>query len=215
MADNIDTEVGKIATDQCTIGGESVHVPRNKMGFGTDGNYQEVDASHGLPVADTATPALLGAVNETAPASDTASSGLNGRLQRIAQRLSSLITLLTNNGTNLLGKVAIDQTTDGTTNKVNIDASLKSGTATRTAVNSGTSSVAILAANANRKGATIYNNDANALLLDLSGGTASATRCQVRLETGQSHEVGSGYTGAITGIWESDGSGAADVVEFV
>jgi hypothetical protein len=37
---------------------------------------------------------LIGAVDETAPASDTASSGLNGRLQRIAQRLTSLIALL-------------------------------------------------------------------------------------------------------------------------
>ena len=35
---------------------------------------------------------LLGATNETAPASDTATSGLNGRLQRIAQRITSLIT---------------------------------------------------------------------------------------------------------------------------
>jgi hypothetical protein len=38
--------------------------------------------------------ALIGAVNETAPANDTASSGLNGRLQRIAQRITSLIALL-------------------------------------------------------------------------------------------------------------------------
>jgi hypothetical protein len=37
---------------------------------------------------------LVGAVNESAPASDTASSGLNGRLQRVAQRLTSLIALL-------------------------------------------------------------------------------------------------------------------------
>lgn len=37
---------------------------------------------------------LLGAITETAPASDTASSGLNGRLQRIAQRITSLIALL-------------------------------------------------------------------------------------------------------------------------
>lgn len=37
---------------------------------------------------------LLGAVTETAPATDTASSGLNGRLQRIAQRLTSLIALI-------------------------------------------------------------------------------------------------------------------------
>jgi hypothetical protein len=38
--------------------------------------------------------ALLGAVNEAAPATDTASSGHNGRLQRIAQRITSLIALL-------------------------------------------------------------------------------------------------------------------------
>lgn len=35
--------------------------------------------------------AKLGIVTETAPASDTASSGLNGRLQRLAQRLTTLI----------------------------------------------------------------------------------------------------------------------------
>jgi hypothetical protein len=36
----------------------------------------------------------IGGLTETAPATDTASSGLNGRLQRIAQRLTSLIALL-------------------------------------------------------------------------------------------------------------------------
>lgn len=36
----------------------------------------------------------VGALTETAPGTDTASSGLNGRLQRIAQRLTSLIGLL-------------------------------------------------------------------------------------------------------------------------
>jgi hypothetical protein len=35
-----------------------------------------------------------GSLTEAAPATDTASSGLNGRLQRIAQRLTSLIALL-------------------------------------------------------------------------------------------------------------------------
>lgn len=38
--------------------------------------------------------ARIGPVNETAPATDTASSGLNGRLQRIAQRITSMIALL-------------------------------------------------------------------------------------------------------------------------
>lgn len=37
---------------------------------------------------------LIGSVTETAPASDTASSGMNGRLQRIAQRIASLIALI-------------------------------------------------------------------------------------------------------------------------
>ena len=37
---------------------------------------------------------MVGAVNETAPATDTASSGLNGRLQRIAQRITSMIALI-------------------------------------------------------------------------------------------------------------------------
>lgn len=37
---------------------------------------------------------LTGSLTETAPGTDTASSGLNGRLQRIAQRLTSLIALL-------------------------------------------------------------------------------------------------------------------------
>jgi hypothetical protein len=40
---------------------------------------------------DTALAAKLGTLTETAPATDTASAGLNGRLQRIAQRLTTLI----------------------------------------------------------------------------------------------------------------------------
>lgn len=46
-----------------------------------------------LETTQSAQSVLIGAVNETAPATDTASSGLNGRLQRIAQRITSLIAL--------------------------------------------------------------------------------------------------------------------------
>jgi len=60
----------------------------------------DVDIVAGVPTTGTGTvPTLsktntvIGSVIETAPASDTASSGLNGRLQRIAQRVTSLITL--------------------------------------------------------------------------------------------------------------------------
>lgn len=44
--------------------------------------------------------AQLGILTEAAPATDTASSGLNGRLQRVAQRLSTLITAV---GTQVYG----------------------------------------------------------------------------------------------------------------
>lgn len=94
-------------------------------------------------------------------------------------------------------------------------AALKSATATHSSVASGTSSVNILASNANRKGARIFNTDANALFLDLSGGTAvAASRAQVSLATNTGYDVPFGYTGLITGIWAGDGTGNASVVEF-
>jgi len=70
-----------------------------------------------------------GSLTETAPSTDTASSGLNGRLQRIAQRITSLITALGSPfqaggalgaGSAIIGKVGIDQTTPGTTNGISL-----------------------------------------------------------------------------------------------
>jgi hypothetical protein len=48
----------------------------------------------GTRLTETDFDTKVGALTETAPGTDTASSGLNGRLQRIAQRLTSLIGLL-------------------------------------------------------------------------------------------------------------------------
>lgn len=86
--------------------------------------------------------------------------------------------------------------------------------ATVTSVDSATASTNILAANAARKGAIITNTDENSLYLDLSGGTASATNYSVELATDGTYQVPFGYTGAITGIWAVDGTGAALVTEF-
>ncbi len=55
---------------------------------------QKASSASLAAVLSTEQEALIGALTETAPASDTASSGLNGRLQRIAQRLTSLIALI-------------------------------------------------------------------------------------------------------------------------
>lgn len=54
--------------------------------------HQHIDSSV-LPTG-AASADLQGALLEPAPVTDTGSSGLNGRLQRVAQRLSSLVALL-------------------------------------------------------------------------------------------------------------------------
>lgn len=55
---------------------------------------QKSSAASLAAVLSTEQEALIGALTETAPATDTASSGLNGRLQRVAQRITSLIALV-------------------------------------------------------------------------------------------------------------------------
>lgn len=59
----------------------------------------------------------IGALTETAPTTDTASSGLNGRLQRIAQRLTSLLgvfptTIDTNSGSKSASTLRVVLATD-------------------------------------------------------------------------------------------------------
>lgn len=59
------------------------------VGAGTATGAQRI-----VTASDSPEIPLVGGLTETAPASDTASSGLNGRLQRIAQRLTSMIAQL-------------------------------------------------------------------------------------------------------------------------
>jgi hypothetical protein len=87
-------------------------------------------------------------------------------------------------------------------------------TGTKSSVNSGIASVTILLANTSRKGASITNTDANALYIDASGGTASATSYSYKVLTDGVVEIPFGYTGLITGIWAADGAGGAVVVEY-
>ncbi len=85
---------------------------------------------------------------------------------------------------------------------------------THSQVASVNTSTTILAANDQRKGATIFNTDANALNLKLDGSTATTASAHVRLTQNQYYEIPFSYTGLITGIWEADGAGAANVCEF-
>lgn len=94
-------------------------------------------------------------------------------------------------------------------------APIKSGLATHSTVGDAATSTTILAANAQRKGASIINTSTAILYLDMSGGTATATtRHHVQLTQGAYFEVPFGYTGLITGIWASDAGGSANVAEY-
>jgi hypothetical protein len=77
--------------------------------------------------------------------------------------------------------------------------------------------VTVLAANANRLGATISNDSTAILYLLLGTGTASATNYTVALDQKGSvaayFEVPFDFTGIITGIWAS-ATGSARVTEF-
>lgn len=76
-------------------------------------------------------------------------------------------------------------------------------TGTQSTVASSASSVTVLASNANRKGATVYNDSTQILYLSLSATTASTSSYSVQMGAGAFFEVPFFYTGQLTGIWAS------------
>ena len=75
-----------------------------------------------------------------------------------------------------------------------------SGTSTPTTVAASTTSVTILTANSNRKGATIWNDSTATLYLEF-GATATTSAFTAKLLAGGYYEVPFNYTGVISGIW--------------
>jgi hypothetical protein len=94
-----------------------------------------------------------------------------------------------------------------------VTATVSSGSAVTRVVSSATD-VIILAENTARRGASVYNSDANALRLLLAAGTSSATNFSVEMASNTYFEVPFGYTGALKGIWTAVGAGAAQVTEY-
>jgi len=88
-----------------------------------------------------------------------------------------------------------------------------SGTGTLSQVASSATAVTILAANTNRKGASIYNASTQVLYLGLSGTTPTSSVYTVAMAAGSYYEAPAGYNGIIKGIWAS-ANGQADVTEF-
>lgn len=85
--------------------------------------------------------------------------------------------------------------------------------ATPASVTAATSSTSLLAANANRRGATIFNDSTAILYLALAG-SASTTAFTTKVQPDGYYEVPFDYAGAIFGIWAA-ANGAARVTELV
>lgn len=90
---------------------------------------------------------------------------------------------------------------------------LRSSASAVTSVADSASNVTLLASNANRLGATIYNDSTVALYVKL-GATASTTSFTIKMAADAYYEVPFGYTGIIDGIWASDASGSARITEL-
>jgi hypothetical protein len=130
-----------------------------------------------------------------------------------------------NGGTLSVDDGAGSLTVDGSVSVSNFPATQAvTGTVTSTTARAGTgtaSSVAstvttnttILAANAARFGASIYNESTAVLFLLLGAGTESATVYTLQMAAGSYYETPFGFTGIIKGHWAS-ANGAARVVEY-
>lgn len=88
-------------------------------------------------------------------------------------------------------------------------------TATLSSVNDSASSVSLLAANSGRKGFVIYNDSTEILYVAFSA-TATTSAFTYRLVPTATLECygEKNYTGAISGIWASNASGAARITEL-
>lgn len=119
----------------------------------------------------------IGPVAETAPASDTASSGLNGRLQRVAQRITSLIALLPSSlgQKNKAGSLGVTLASDE-------DALPVTGTFFQTTQPVSVASLPALAAGTNNIG----DVDVLSLPLAFDAGAVSATTQRIVIATNQS-----------------------------
>lgn len=84
---------------------------------------------------------------------------------------------------------------------------------TQTSVASSAASVAILAANAARLGATVVNDGSNNLYMRLNAGAATTATFTVKIAAGGYYELPFRYTGAITGIWDV-ATGSARITEL-
>ena len=131
-------------------------------------------------------------------------------VQATAASLNATVVGAGTAGTPSGGVVSVQGVANGTRIPVLTDTS---STATITSVVGATTNTSILAANANRVLATIFNGTNRTMYLAL-GATASTTSYTIQLAQNAYWELPLSYTGAISAVWNSGVSGNALVTEL-
>lgn len=176
------------------------------MGFRRGGPAAAVEADGDQEIDTDQLETNIGGITETATLT-TAAGSLNAMLRQlknivygavggVAKAAGITVTMATDDPMYLLAKTT------------------KPATGATTSVASGTGVQTILASNASRIGASVFNDDANVLYLLLGAGTVSSSVYTVQVPSSGYYEVPFGFTGILTGLWGADGSGSARVTEI-
>jgi hypothetical protein len=148
------------------------------------------------PVSAASLPLPTGAATETTLAGVLTTTAFQARINTLGQKAATASTPVV---------LASDQSA--------IPVVTSSATATRSDVTSVATNTTLLASNASRKGAIIFNDSTKNLFVRFGAGAATATDFTTLLRAGDNYEVPFGYTGQIQGIW-SVANGAARITEL-
>lgn len=182
-------------------------------GVGTDGivRYPVIDSS-GLLHVSMSLAAVTGSVRLSQTATVTGSIALTEVVTVKGQYASGSVTF---------GNPLFIAGSDGTTlhpiltdGSGRIVTTQKAASSSITPISASASNTQLLAANASRLGASIYNGADQTMYVAL-GNTLTTESYSVKVAVDQYYEVPFGYTGVLYAVWDSGPEGYAQVTEVV
>jgi len=189
---------------RCTVRTSGTQAWRIRLGSYATEPIPASQVSGTQPVSGTVTATIAAAATTIAKARDAVAAATDTGVPPLMIRRDTPTTV-----TPIAGDYELPQIDSMGSQWVRIKPSTVSAL---TNVASSASNVTILALNAQRKGATIYNDSTQILYLKL-GATASATSFTAKIPSESYYVIPAEYTGIVDGIWAS-ANGNARVTEL-
>lgn len=173
----------------------------------TNAGVAPVDGTAGLKVD-------LGSDNDVT-VTGTVTANLSATDNAVLDAIQTAVEIIDNVVSGSEAQVDIVAALPAGTNEIGSVRSQTADTGTASQIADNAADTTILAANADRRGAAVYNSSSATLYLLCASGTASSTNFTVAIVPNGYFEVPAGYTGILKGIWASDpGDGLAHVTEW-